>query len=226
MTHAHPLDRPVFAALSTDLADITVREGEARRLHPDYGPFAASDTPENLEALLFLARTHGAVWIVEDGVPPALPAGLKLEKQAEVIQMVASQLTPPSAHSDVEVLSDADAPEMRVLALMTEPGPFAAKTHLLGRFIGIRSDGQIAAMAGERMRLPGFTEVSGVCTHPEHRGKGYAARVTYEVAKGIMAAGALPFLHCYPSNTPAVRAYEKIGFVTRRRLTAMVLTAT
>jgi predicted GNAT family acetyltransferase len=225
MNDAHPLNRPAFAALSSHWAKIAVIEGEARRIHPDYGPFAATDRPEHLEALLPLARTHGAVWIVEDRMPAAFPPGLKLEKQAEVIQMVATELTPPPTSVAFEEMTDADGPEMRDLALMTEPGPFAAKTHLLGRFVGVRRDGQIAAMAGERMRLPGFTEVSGVCTHPDHRGQGLAALLTHEIARGIIAAGSVPFLHCYPSNAPAVRAYEKIGFVTRRTLTAMILTA-
>ena len=225
MTEAHPLDRPAFAALSSDWAQIAVIDHQARRLHPDYGPFASSDSPEALEVLLPLARAHGPIWIVEEKLPSIWPAGLKLEKQAEVIQMVAPTLAPLSGNAQFEELTDADGPEMRNLARMTEPGPFAEKTHLLGRFVGVRQNGQIAAMAGERMRLPGFTEVSGVCTHPDHRGYGYAALLTYEIARGIIAAGAVPFLHCYPSNVPAVRAYEKIGFVTRRTLTAMVLTA-
>lgn len=225
MTDLHPLDRPAFAALSTDWADIALVDGHARRLHPDYGPFAASDAPDALAALIPLARAHGAVWIVEGSVPDIFPAGLQLEKQADVVQMVAPVLTPPAKTIDFEGLLDTDGPEMRALALATEPGPFAEKTHKLGRFVGIRQNGHIAAMAGERMRLPGFIEISGVCTHPDHRGQGYAARLTYEVARGIIAQGAVPFLHCYPSNAPAIRAYEKIGFVARRRLTAMVLTA-
>lgn len=225
MTDSHPLDRPAFAALSTDWADIAVVADKARRLHPDYGPFAASDTPDALDALIPLARAHGAVWLVEGSVPANFPTGLKLEKQAEVVQMVAPQLIPPDAPIALEELVDADGPDMRALALSTEPGPFAEKTHMLGRFVGVRQNGRIAAMAGERMRLPGFIEVSGVCTHPDHRGQGYAAHVTYEIARGIIDQGAVPFLHCYPSNTPAVRAYEKIGFVTRRRLAALVLTA-
>ena len=225
MIDPHPLDRPAFSALSSQWAPIALAAGSARRLHPVYGPFAASDDPTDLSALLPLARAHGPVWIVETGPPPPMPAGLRLEKQAEVIQMIAPRLAPPPPSIDFDELTDADGPEMRALAHLTEPGPFAEKTHQLGRFVGIRCDGQIAAMAGERMRLPGFVEVSGVCTHPNQRGQGLAALLTYAIARGILDAGAIPFLHCYPDNVPAVTAYEKIGFIRRRHLTAMILTA-
>ncbi|MFM7027363.1 MAG: GNAT family N-acetyltransferase [Chakrabartia sp.] len=225
MMTPHPLDRPAFAALWSDWASFAQTQGNARRLHPHYGPFAASKDPMQLDELVPLARAHGPVWIVEDHLPDQLPKGLRLEKQAEVIQMVAADLIAPSLPDDMADLPDRDGPEMRALAVMTEPGPFAEKTHLLGRFVGVRRNGQIIAIAGERMRLPGFTEVSGVCTHPDARGQGLAAALTYEIARGIHATGAVPFLHCYPENRPAVAAYERIGFTTRRRLSAFILSA-
>lgn len=225
MTPPHPLDRPAFAALWSDWAALAEAQGNARRLHPAYGPFAASKDPMDLDDLAPLARTHGPVWIVEDGLPQKLPKGLRLEKQADVIQMIAPELIAPPLPDDVAEMPAEDGPEMRALAMRTEPGPFAEKTHLLGRFVGIRRQGRIIAMAGERMRLPGFIEVSGVCTHPDARGQGLAAALTYAVARGIQVAGAVPFLHCYPDNRPAVAAYERIGFVPRRRLSAFILAA-
>jgi predicted GNAT family acetyltransferase len=102
------------------------------------------------------------------------------------------------------------------------PGPFVERTHELGRFIGVRHEGQLVAMAGERMKPEGFTEISGVCTHPDHRGRGYAAALMCEVARAIFARGETPFLHAFDDNTNAIALYERLGFVTRWRPMLMV----
>jgi predicted GNAT family acetyltransferase len=104
-----------------------------------------------------------------------VPHGLVAARTAQGVQMLATTPIGLAAgdHTIVE-LGDTDAPEMVALAQLTEPGPFLPRTHTMGHFIGIRIDGRLAAMAGERMRFPGFTEVSGVCTHPDFRGWGLA----------------------------------------------------
>jgi predicted GNAT family acetyltransferase len=102
------------------------------------------------------------------------------------------------------------------LARLTQPGPFFGRTHRLGDFVGVKTAaGRLAALAGERMRLPGFTEVSGVCTHPDHRGHGYAAALTSLVAGRIEARGETPFLHVFAHNTGAIRIYEALGYRIR-----------
>jgi len=120
-------------------------------------------------------------------------------------------------------LTDADAPDMIELAMLTRPGPFIARTHTMGSFIGIRKEGRLIAMAGERFKLDGYTEVSGVCTHPDWRGRGYAGLLSRIVATRIMARGETPFLHAFITNTAAIRLYESLGFVARRRLQGAVL---
>jgi hypothetical protein len=112
---------------------------------------------------------------------------------------------------------------MRALAALTEPGPFSTRTHELGDFFGIRRDGRLAAMAGERMRPEGFCEVSAVCTHPDHRGRGYGAALTRHVAGRIVARGEVPFLHVMATNTGAIGLYETLGFAFRRALALTVL---
>jgi predicted GNAT family acetyltransferase len=120
-------------------------------------------------------------------------------------------------------LGEADAPEMMALARQTEPGPFYAETYRMGSFIGVRREGRLVAMAGERLRLPGFTEVSGVCTHPDHRGQGLARTLMLHVMAGIRARGDVPFLHAYADNAGAIALYRKLGFVLRREVVLTVL---
>jgi hypothetical protein len=116
-------------------------------------------------------------------------------------------------------LGDEDAADMLDLATLTEPGPFFARTHELGDFIGIRDEGELVAMAGERMKLPGFTEVSGVCTRPGFRGRGYAAGLLSAVAARIVARGETPFLHAYADHKATIALYEKLGFSVRETVT-------
>jgi predicted GNAT family acetyltransferase len=148
-----------------------------------------------------------------------VPPGLAVVKQAMLAQMV---LERPVAAEPVEFLElgDADAPEMVALATLTEPGPFVEATHRLGEFIGIRIDGQLVAMSGERMRAPGLTEVSAVCTHPDWRGRGLAGKLMRVVMARIVARGETPFLHSYASNAGAIALYEKLGFRVRREVIA------
>jgi predicted GNAT family acetyltransferase len=113
---------------------------------------------------------------------------------------------------DIVALGDDDAAEMVALARLTQPGPFLARTHRMGTFIGIRIGGRLAAMAGTRMRVQGFTEVSGVCTHPDFRGKGLARRLSAEIGAMIVARGERPFLHAWKDNAAAISLYESLGF--------------
>jgi predicted GNAT family acetyltransferase len=110
------------------------------------------------------------------------------------------------------------------LATLTKPGPYFARTHRLGDFVGVKQDGRLIAMAGERMKPDGFTEVSGVCTHPDARGRGYAGALMRVVVAKILARGETPFLHVYAANTGAIGLYETLGFALRREVTMTVLT--
>jgi predicted GNAT family acetyltransferase len=137
--------------------------------------------------------------------------------------MIAPALTPGAVRFGYVELAEADAPAMLALATLTQPGPFYAHTNRLGRFVGVKVEGRLVAMAGERMAPPGFTEVSGVCTHPDHRGRGYAAGLMRAIAEGIVARGETPFLHVLPDNAAALALDEALGFTFRRSMTATVL---
>lgn len=175
---AHPLDRPVWSTLSTRQRALAVGDDRALRFEPRYNVFgaAADGSAESLAALAQLIPADGTLWVVE-AQPFVPPPGAVVVKAAVCAQMVAEQPRPGDpdfAHQD---LTDDDAAQMLALATLTEPGPFLEATHRLGAFVGVKQDGRLVAMAGERMRPEGFTEVSGVCTHPDHRGRGLAGRL-------------------------------------------------
>ena len=222
----HPLDRPVWRALTGRQAALAVVDGPARRFAPDYGPLAAAadGSAASWAALARLNPPDGGLGLLEaDMAPP--PPGLAAE-DAECWQMVAEDVAPGPIDEDafeILELGDADAAEMLVLATLTRPGPFAAATHRLGGFVGVREAGRLIAMAGERMKPEGFAEVSGVCTLPERRGRGLAGRLMRVVMGRIAARGETPFLHSYAANTGAIALYESLGFRYRRSMTFRVL---
>ena len=222
---AHILDRPVWAALNGRQADLAVRHGVAIRMRPEYGLFAATpdERSECLAALGDLVRAMGPVGLVELAAPPPIP-GTEVVSSAVCLQMVAETVAPAwDVPFDMLSLGDADAAEMLALATLTRPGPFFARTHQLGAFIGVRVAGQLVAMAGERMRPDGYTEASGVCVHPDHRGRGYAARLLREVTARILARGDRAFLHSYADNATAIGLYESLGYRGRREVVFTVV---
>jgi predicted GNAT family acetyltransferase len=222
---ALPLDRPVWHALATRQGQFALGDARALRFVPDVAVFAAArdDSPENLQALATLVPEQGAVILLQVGDSP-LPPGTVAQMTAPGVQMVAQSLVPLEASDRVERLTEADAPEMLALATLTKPGPFFARTHQLGQFWGVKENGKLVAMAGERMKLDGFTEVSGVCTHPEARGRGYAGLLSRIVGTQIQKRGETPFLHAYAANAPAIGLYDSLGFVLRSPVVVTMLT--
>jgi predicted GNAT family acetyltransferase len=179
----HPLDRPVWNALTSRQAHLALGEQERfLRFPADIEPFGATrdNSDAQLAELAAMMPLDGHVALAEVAKLSA-PAGFVSMIAAVIHQMCAPRLTPPDDGLDVVTLSETDAPEMRALAELTQPGPFHARTHQLGTFVGVRESGRLIAMAGERLKLPGFTEISAVCTHPDARGRGAGG--------GIDAAG-------------------------------------
>ena len=224
----HRLDRPVWASLTTHHAGVSEGNALARRFLPDVNLFAASrdESPDALAALAELVKPGETVFVAEVS-EIRIPPGLTEVRAARGIQMVATRsLSGEPRDARIRALTEADAPEMLALAKLTEPGPFLPRTHTMGAFLGLRIDGRLAAMAGERMRFPGYTEVSGVCTHPDFRGRGLARALSTAVVAAIEARGDRAFLHAWKANRSAIGLYETLGFELRTEVNISVLTRT
>lgn len=221
----HPLDRPVWNALTSHQAHLALGEKSGfLRFPADIEPFGATrdNSVEQLSALAELMPLDGHVALFETG-KIAAPPGFATMIGEVCYQMTAERLDPPDDAFAIMALSEQDAPEMRALAELTQPGPFHARTHTLGGFVGVRENGRLIAMAGERLKLPGFTEISAVCTHPGAQGRGLAGALMRRVAAAIVARGEQLFLHVRPHNTGAIALYEKLGFRRRADIQLNVL---
>ncbi len=218
----HLLDAPVWHALNSHLSHLALGGPRARRFVPQVNIFAAtaSDSTDDLAALSALFAPGETLLSLQVQAMPA-PPGMQLSKSGEGVQMVASSMLQPlpCAHPLLP-LGAADAAEMLALAELTEPGPFSAETWRMGAFLGVRIDGRLAAMAGTRMHLPGWCEVSGVCTHPDFRGQGLARVLSAQITAAIQARGEQAFLHAWASNQAAQDLYRSLGFVERCRVSA------
>ena len=158
--------------------------------------------------------------------PVSAPAQFKILLAKTGEQMIGTPAEASSRTADIVTLGAADVPAMMELTKLTNPGPFAARTHELGTFLGIKVNGRPVAMAGERMKPANYTEITAVCVHPDHRGHGYAQALLGAVARGIVARGEIPFLHVFSDNDSAIALYRRQGMEIRRRLCVTVLART
>ncbi|MER5650510.1 GNAT family N-acetyltransferase [Streptosporangium sp. NPDC002524] len=223
MRGSHPLDNAVHSALTGPHAHLARRRGNASRYPPDVSPFMAlpgSPGEADWADAAALAGHGGGVTLTGLTVEP--PDGWEVVTRTTVLQLVDDGVAAVPDEEAVR-LTRADVPEMLALAERTRPGPFLPRTIELGTYLGVRRGGRLVAMAGERLRLPGWTEISGVCTDPDWRGRRLGTRLVLAVAAGVRERGETPFLHVVASNTNALRLYESLGFRLRRAVT-LVLT--
>ncbi|MEV0565295.1 GNAT family N-acetyltransferase [Dactylosporangium sp. NPDC050588] len=215
----HILDNPAWAALTGPHARFAERSGDAIRYQTDVTPFITVAPGSGTDVWDDVAALAGAGEVVTiTGTAPPPPPHWEVVLEAGGVQLIDVAL---EARPDPEavILTAADVPEILDLVERTQPGPFRQRTIELGTYLGVRRDGKLIALAGERLHPPGWTEISAVCTDPAHRGQGLATRLVRAVAHGIRARGEQPFLHAAATNTGAIRLYEAIGFQLRRRTT-------
>jgi ribosomal protein S18 acetylase RimI-like enzyme len=220
----HLLDHPVWSALGSRHAAFAEGGPLARRYDPAIVPFAAArdNGTESLEALGALAGP-GETLVLLQADDAILPPRFVADATAQGVQMLAERPPEGAVEEGVQRLGDADAADMLELATLTKPGPFSLKALSLGEFWGVRENGKLVAMAGERMKQNGFTELSGVCSHPTMRGRGFARLLSVFVTNRIMGRGEQPYLHAFATNAAAIALYESIGFRLRRMVNVAII---
>ncbi|WP_445281296.1 GNAT family N-acetyltransferase [Streptomyces sp. DSM 118148] len=212
----HVLDNPALASLTGPHAHFAERRGRVLRYPLDVSPWLALPDEPDADDWADLAALAGpGAEVPLSGYIGEVPDGWEVTFWTEGVQLVDDGL---AAAPDPEAvrLGPRDVPEMLDLVRRTRPGPFLTRTVELGTYLGIRREGALVAMAGERLRPPGWTEISAVCTDPAHRGEGLAGRLIRAVAHGVRERGEIPFLHASARNTGALRLYETLGFRLRR----------
>ncbi len=221
----HILDRPVWSALTTRQAPLAEGNDLARRFPPSIIPFAAArDSSEDaLRALGALAADANTILIQADDI--VLPHGFVAATAASAVQMILRRTPAKVSDERIELLTEADAPEMLALATLTKPGPFTLRAQALGAFFGVKIDGRLAAMAGERMKLDGYTEISGVCAHPDFQGRGFGRLLSVFMTHRVLGRGETPYLHAYATNAAAIGLYRSIGFDVRTAMNVAFIRA-
>jgi ribosomal protein S18 acetylase RimI-like enzyme len=219
----HPLDHPARASLLGPHARFAQRRGRVLRYHPDVAGFLAlpdDPGPDDWRDAAELVGPGAELAVSGSDIEP--PPGWTQLLRGAGVQMVDDGVE-TAADPDAVALGPADVPQMLALVARTRPGPFRPRTVEMGTYLGIRRGGELVAMAGERLHPPGWTEISAVCTLPEHRGQGLATRLVRAVAQGIRDRGETPFLHAAAANTTAIRLYAALGFRLRRQTTFLAL---
>ncbi|MHC1561455.1 GNAT family N-acetyltransferase [Actinomycetospora sp. C-140] len=217
-----PLDEPVRASLLGPHAHLAQGRGDALRYDPDVAPFLAEPrSAAEWDDVAALVGPGGTTVVPAFG--ELTPVGLAWGRVLPGVQMIGDAVT-GRPDRDLVRLGDADVAAMRELVARTKPGPFGPRTHEMGTYLGVVDDGVLVAMAGERLRPPGYTEISAVCTDAAYRGRGLAGRLVLAVAAGIRERGEVPMLHAAADNTNAIRLYEQLGFRLRARPDFVALT--
>jgi predicted GNAT family acetyltransferase len=215
-TTDHPLDNVMWRALTTSQAHLAMGGDLARRFRPEYAVFAAMP---RLSAAGFaeLASVMHPGEIVAMAQDHDFEPGLLFEvvERKNLVQMSGPAMGDIEEPGRFRTLTADDLPQMTALVQQTAPGPWFDRTAELGRFLGFEADGRLVAMVGERLRVPGQTEISAVCCHPGWRGKGLPADLMRLVSQAMVERGELPFLHVLAENAPAIALYERLGFRKR-----------
>lgn len=212
------LDNPIWYALNSYHRHLAIWGDIAARYQPDvaFGGGMSENTALGFDDLRSLVEIDEEITVLM-ALPEDLP-GWEVLRTGQLPQMICDDLK-PRPHVDAIYLTDDDVPDMLDLVALTQPGPFLPRTIELGQYLGLRQDGQLVAMAGERMHLTGFCEISAVCTRPDYRGRGYGGALTTMVAEAIFERQEAPFLHLSPTNDVAMKLYTKLGFRRRKEIT-------
>ncbi|MEI9809701.1 MAG: GNAT family N-acetyltransferase [Bacteroidota bacterium] len=214
----YKLDNPVWYSLTEIHQCFAAGNDEIKRYEKNIAPFAAchpdkKDIPGQPEQWIIA----GDAFFLLGNIPP-LPANYIIESRLDCVQMISHTPINNTAAGDLQKLGESDDEEMAALINLVQPGYYHPGTRLMGDYFGIRVNGQLVAIAGERMRMNGLTEVSAVVTHPGFTGRGLAQQLIAHVVNKNLSAGIRLFLHVAATNERAIKLYEHLGFVQRRSI--------
>jgi ribosomal protein S18 acetylase RimI-like enzyme len=221
----HVLDSPAWHALNTHNRELSFGNDNARYFDRKVSPFAAirEISEKNFKALYDEVEYESIVLFMTP-VELEIPAFWKQLSLTKGMQMVwDTSLKPTEVTIELKPLGYEHVPQMLELTKLTNPGPFDAHTIDFGHYFGVFEDQKLAAMAGQRLHIPGHAEISAVCTHPDHTGKGYARQLLLYHLHRITAAGETPYLHVRADNNRAIKVYESLGFARRTDMYFYVL---
>lgn len=211
------LDNPVWYSLTENHQEFSVDYGTTKFYHPDYSPFGGFIDVENSSmATQEYSTLIDNFFIV--GKKPEIADTVKIAKELVCLQMVINGKIQLPIEAEIVKLTDEHNEALCDLVNLVQPGYFKNKTILLGDYYGIFKNNQLIAVTGERMKMNAFTEVSAIITHPDQTGKGYAKQLITHVVNAIFDQGKIPFLHVAENNLGAITLYEKLGFITRRKM--------
>ncbi len=223
-------DNPPMEALRSSQQHFAIVAGAARKYPADVTPFAAieGDSFEALRDLFSIMEPGEATYLVSHALS-AMPKGLSCRGPLAVKQMTYphDRPLPFALESDgvvIEPLSCANAVEMVEITSIAFPGFFRVRTCEMGNYYGIRHDGRLVAMCGERMNIGDYHEISGLCTHPDFRGRGYAAVLMMQLMRDHRNAGLQSYLHVSANNANAIALYERMGFDHRGEFQLRLIT--
>ena len=209
------LDNILWHALSGPHAKYSVGTDSVRRYAPGFSPiigFADMAQPD-LAAIKPFCKAGEHFYCA--GWTGVVPAGWRLEAESSMFRMLWAggvSADDPRGDAGLVPLSAGHAEAALALATLTNPGPFGLRTLELGEYLGCFDDGQLVAMAGERMQADRFHEISGVCTHPDFQARGLAKRLTLTMIRRQVLRGETPFLHVMSANAAAHGMYQRMGF--------------
>ena len=213
----HLLDNPAWNALISGNKDLYYGTDHIRYFDRDVSPFAAfSENTNDHFRELYQMAAGDRVFLFVTPVEVKIPGPWKLLNCIKGNQMIYTQGAAVGEPAlELISLTKEHVPQMLSLTKLTNPGPFTERTIDFGHYRGIFEGDQLAAMAGQRLHAFNYAEVSAVCTHPEHTGKGYVRQLLIHQINRITASGEIPYLHVRSDNDRAIKVYESLGFATR-----------